>query len=70
MLQSGHERLLNDLSKQEELQLNNLIGDFKKAPIRPMDIYNLNRASLASVMGTVLTYLIVLLQFKVAEMGI
>ena len=35
-----------------------------------MGIYNLDRASLASVAATVMTYLIVLLQFKVTEMGI
>ena len=59
-----------NLSVSEERKMNNLISAFKRSPIRPMGIYNLDRASLASVATTVLTYLIVLLQFKVTEMGL
>ena len=36
-------------------------------PIRPMDIFNLNYASAASIYGMVLTYLVVLMQFKGGE---
>jgi hypothetical protein len=34
------------------------------APIRPMGIFDLNRASLASMLGVITTYSIVLLQLK------
>ena len=35
-----------------------------RAPIRPMDIFDLNYASGASITGLILTYMIILLQFK------
>ena len=37
------------------------------APMRPMDVFNLNRASGFSIGGLLLTYIIVLLQFKTGE---
>ena len=69
-LQSLLEELDENLSKSQERQLNNLISAFERSPIRPMSICNLNCASLASFSTSVLTYLIVLFQFKVAESGI
>eukprot|EP00094_Tigriopus_californicus_P012420 TCALIF_12006-PA protein Name:"Protein of unknown function" AED:0.32 eAED:0.32 QI:0/0.5/0/0.66/1/1/3/0/427 len=39
----------------------------KPAPIRPMDIFDLNWSSALSLNGLMLTYIIVLLQFKLGE---
>ncbi len=38
----------------------------RPAPLCPMDIFSLNRASAASVTGLVVTYMVVLLQMKLA----
>ena len=45
-----------------------LIEDFSnESPLRPLDIFCLNRSSAASHAGLMITYLIVLLQFKQGE---
>ena len=55
------------LEDMENIQLNILIDQFSvAAPIRPYDVYNLNYASGFSVDGLMITYIIVLLQFKLA----
>ena len=42
-----------------------LLGVFSNpAPIRPCDTFNLNHSSTLSINNTVLTYLVILLQFK------
>ena len=37
------------------------------SPIRPMDMFDLNGGSAMSILGLLLTYLIVLFQFKVSD---
>ena len=39
----------------------------RSSPIRPMDIFDLNSGSAMSIAGLLLTYLIVLFQFKVSD---
>lgn len=39
----------------------------RRCPIRPKDIFSLNHSTLASLSGLILTYIIVLIQFKVAD---
>ena len=39
----------------------------RSSPIRPMDTFDLNSGSAMSIAGLLLTYLIVLLQFKVSD---
>ena len=38
-----------------------------RAPIRPMDVFDMNYASGASILGLMLTYMIILLQFKLSD---
>ena len=40
-----------------------------RAPICPMDVFDMNYSSGASIMGLILTYMIILLQFKVSEVS-
>ena len=56
------------LSAKELNDLGLLVGHFEvQSPLRPMDIFNLNRSSSASVAGLVITYMIILLQMKLGE---
>ena len=57
------------MEEEEARRLDILISRFSsadgdQAPIRPCDVFNLNTASFVSIGGMILTYLIVLLQFK------
>ena len=56
----------NKLDEEEMRRLDILISRFssRDSPIRPCDVFNLNTASFYSIGGTILTYMIVLLQFK------
>ena len=54
------------LDSEEEKKLEVLISRFstKSSPIRPCDVFDVNTASFVSISGIIITYLIVLLQFK------
>ena len=55
-----------DLTDGQRRELNLLISEFSNpAPIRPWDTFDLNQSATLSIMNTVLTYLVILLQFKV-----
>jgi hypothetical protein len=56
------------LSANERAQIDVLIERYSKdSPMRPMDMFSMNRASGISMSGLILTYIIVLLQFKTGE---
>lgn len=58
--------LLSELSSKTHLKV--AIERFSRAaPIRPMGVFDLNLASEASILGLLLTYIIVLFQFKVSD---
>ena len=53
---------------KEEIELDVLIDKFSKhSPFRPLDMFDANFATLASLAGLAFTYVIVLLQFKIGE---
>ena len=54
------------LDSEEEKKLEILISRFstKSSPIRPCDVFDVNTSSFISISGIIITYLIVLLQFK------
>lgn len=55
------------LDFEEERKLRVLISRFSTpSPIRPCDVFDMNTASFVSISGIILTYLIVLLQFKLS----
>ena len=59
------------LTAAEILEMDTLIDWLSfssRAPIRPMDVFDMNYSSGASILGLILTYMIILLQFKVTEM--
>ena len=59
------------LTATETLEMDTLIDWLSfssRAPIRPMDVFDMNYSSGASILGLILTYMIILLQFKVTEM--
>ena len=59
------------LTVAETLEMDTLIDWLSfssRAPIRPMDVFDMNYSSGASILGLILTYMIILLQFKVTEM--
>ncbi len=57
-----------DLSLRELSQYEMLVDWFaKSSPIRPKDMFNLNFSSAATICGIVMTYMLVLVQFKVEE---
>ncbi len=67
-LQAASVTHAESLSKSSMRQLDVLIDQFSRpAPIRPKNVFDLNLASGASVSGLMLTYLIVMLQFKLSE---
>ena len=55
-----------DLEAERKLRI--LISRFSanSSPIRPCDVFDMNTASFVSISGIILTYLIVLLQFKLS----
>ena len=57
------------LARKQEKKLEVLISHFSAAcsPVRPCDVFNMDAANFVSVGGLIITYLIVLLQFKVGE---
>ena len=57
------------LERKEERQLEVLISHFSAttSPIRPCDVFNMDTANFVSVGGLIITYLIVLLQFKLGD---
>ena len=56
------------MNREERCQLDVLITRYSNpGPIRPLDMFNLNFASAASSAGLLLTYLIVLMQFRAGE---
>ena len=57
--------LEDSLSNEQRRELNLLISMFSNpAPIRPWDLFDLNHSTTLSINNTVLTYLVILLQFK------
>ncbi len=58
----------DSLSSKERTVIEVLMTKFTtSAPFRPLDIFDVNFASAASLLGLILTYVIVLLQFKVSD---
>ena len=58
--------MLLDLPSKSHLEVT--IERFTRpSPIRPMDMFDLNYASAMSIFGLLLTYLIVLFQFKASD---
>ena len=60
------------LTAEETLEVDTLVDWLSfssRAPIRPMDVFDMNYSSGASIMGLILTYMIILLQFKVSEVS-
>ena len=56
------------MSPKEEIELDVLIDRFSKhSPFRPLDMFDANFATLASLAGLAFTYVIVLLQFKIGD---
>ena len=57
-----------NLDFEDERKLRVLISRFSttSSPIRPCDVFDMNTASFVSISGIILTYLIVLLQFKLS----
>ena len=57
------------LERKEEKQLEVLISHFSapSSPVRPCDVFNMDAANFVSVGGLIITYLIVLLQFKLGD---
>ena len=56
------------MSAKEKCQIDALSTIFSnEGPIRPKNVFNLNFASLASTGGLLITYFIVLVQFRAGE---
>ena len=56
------------MSHKEKYRIDALCVIFSnEGPIRPWNIFNLNMASIASTGGLLITYLIVLVQFRAGE---
>ena len=57
--------LEDGMTDEQRRELNLLISLFSNpAPIRPWDLFDLNHSTTLSINNTVLTYLVILLQFK------
>ena len=60
--------IADNIKPKEERQLEVLISHFScPCPVRPCDIFNMNSANFVSVGGLIITYLIVLMQFKLSN---
>ena len=62
----------NRLTAEKTLEIDTLVDWLSfssRAPIRPMDTFDMNYSSGASIVGLILTYMIILMQFKVSEMS-
>ena len=58
----------NGIAKKERVELEVLIDKFSvSCPIQPLDIFDVNLANATTIAGLVFTYVIVLLQFKIAD---
>ena len=56
------------LSVEERVQLDVLIGKFSNpCPIMPLNLFNLNLRTAASLAGLALTYMLVLLKFRFGD---
>ena len=56
------------MTQKQRIQVSHLIEEFSRTSvIRPMDVFDMNYATATSVYGIVLTYIIVLLQFKLSN---
>ena len=57
------------LELKEQRQLKFLISHFSatSSPVRPCDVFNMNTANFVSVGGLIITYLVVLMQFKLND---
>ena len=68
-LESISIRFAGKLERKEERQLEVLISHFSAttSPIRPYAVFNMDTANFVSVGGLIITYLIVLLQFKLGD---
>ena len=59
---------IDDMCPKEEVEVDVLIDKFSKhSPFRPLDMFDANFATLASLAGVAFTYVIVLLQFKIGD---
>lgn len=57
-----------EMTMKELCQFEVLVDWFSlAAPVRPMDMFNLNFSSAATLVGLVITYMLVLLQFKIGD---
>ena len=68
-LESASISFAEKLDLKEQRQLEVLISHFSaaSAPIRPCDVFNMNTSNFVSVGGLIITYLVVLLQFKLTD---
>ena len=56
------------LDPEDNVKLDHLMAEFSVPyPIRPADMFDMNLATMISLAGLLLTYVIVFLQFKVGE---
>ena len=61
----GQLQVRDGIEERQRMRLALLIERFSlPSPIRPLDMFDLNRASLLGINNTILTYLVILLQFK------
>ena len=76
MTKSGHRRGLENflydnvesLTSEEQTRIGILISQFEGAtPLRPRDFFDVNYSTGGSILGLIITYLIVLMQFKLSE---
>ena len=68
ILQKIKIRKIDELSAKEEIEMDVLINKFSKpSPFRPLDMFDANFSTLASLGGLSFTYVIVLLQFKIGD---
>ena len=58
---------LRDVDEQEFQLLKEELKYYSEAPITPFSAFSVSTSTLLSAFGTIITYLIVLLQFKVSE---
>ena len=58
----------DELTENEKSKVDLLLERFSnRAPFRPLDVFDANFASAASLAGLIITYVIVLLQFKQSD---
>ena len=61
----GQLQVRDGIGEKQRRELALLIDRFSlPSPIRPLDMFDLNRASNLGINNTILTYLVILLQFK------